>query len=144
MKVVLQRVSQAKVKVNKKIVGEIRLGLLLLVGVGEKDKENIAAIADKILKLRIFSDQNDKMNLSVLDIRGEILAVPQFTLLADIKQGNRPFFGTAAPPEIAAPIFDQLITELKKSNLKVESGVFGAKMEIELVNDGPVTIILDN
>lgn len=144
MKIIIQRVSRAKVKTNKKVTGEINRGLLLLVGIEEKDKEKVKDFAEKILKLRIFNDKNDKMNLSVRDIKGDILVVPQFTLLADTRQGNRPYFGNAAPPEISQPIFNQLVAELKKSKLKVEPGVFGAKMEVELVNDGPVTIILDN
>lgn len=151
MKIVIQRVSQAKVKVNNKVVGKINKGLLLLVGIENPPSPAESAcfgearkIAEKILKLRIFGDKDDKMNLSVQDIKGEILVIPQFTLLADTAQGNRPYFGNAAPPEVAKPIFEQFIGELQKSGLKVELGVFGAKMEVELVNNGPVTIMLDN
>ncbi len=161
MKIVIQRVKKAKVTVEGKIVGEIGQGLLLLVGIenraGEQETrlQSPLAIADggqggragkmaeKILKLRIFGDKDDKMNLSVQDIKGEILAVSQFTLLADCSGGNRPSFIKAAPPEIAKPIFEKFVEELKKSNLKVETGIFGAKMEVELVNDGPVTINLE-
>ena len=143
MKIVIQRVSWSKVIVDKKIVSQIKQGILLLVGIEEKDnQENLLnEIVSKILKLRIFSDQNDKMNLSIEEIKGEILVVSQFTLLADTTQGNRPYYGNAAGPEIAKPIFNKLVEELKKSKLKVETGIFGAKMEVELLNDGPVTIL---
>jgi D-aminoacyl-tRNA deacylase len=145
MKIVVQRVKKASVKVEAKIVGQIGQGLLLLFGVEEGDGEKEEKIlANKVLKLRIFGDKDDKMNLSVLDIKGEILTVSQFTLLADCSGGNRPSFFKAAPPEIAKKIFEKFIEELEKSGLKVESGVFGAKMEVRLVNDGPVTIILEN
>lgn len=141
---VIQRVSKAEVKVDHTAVGKIDLGLLILVGIENKEneEENAKKLAEKILKLRIFSDVNDKMNLSVIDIKGEILVISQFTLMANTTEGNRPFFGNAAPPEIAEPIFNLFIEELKKSGLKVETGKFGAKMQIELTNDGPVTIIL--
>lgn len=140
MKVVIQRVSQANASVNNKIVGKINKGLLLLVGIQAGD--NVSCMAEKILKLRIFSDQKDKMNLSIIDVKGEILVIPQFTLLADISGGNRPYFGNSASPEIALPIFNNFADELRKSNLKVEVGIFGAKMEVSLINDGPVTIVL--
>ncbi len=143
MKVVLQRVSHAKVGVNNKTIGEINQGLLLLVGIEEKDQGKESQIVEKILNLRIFSDQNDKMNLSILEIKGEILVVPQFTLLADLSSGNRPYFGNAANPEISQPVFNLLIKEFQKSGLKIETGAFGAKMEVELVNNGPVTIIIE-
>ena len=142
MKVVVQRVSQAKVLIDKNPVAQIGRGLLLLVGIENKDQAQEKKMADKILKLRIFEDKNIKMNLSVLDIKGEILVVPQFTLIADTS-ANRPYFGNAANPEISQPIFNQLLLELKKSKLRVESGVFGAKMKVELINSGPVTIILE-
>lgn len=142
MKVVIQRVKQAKVKVDNKVIGKINRGLLLLVGIEDRDRVRVREIAEKILKLRIFADENDKMNLSVQDIKGEILVVPQFTLIADTSGGNRPYFGNAAPPKIAKPIFNQFVEELKKTGLKVETGVFGAKMEVSLINDGPVTIIV--
>jgi len=145
MRVVVQRVKKASVKVDNKIVGQIGNGLLLFIGVGPFDKAQgeVKKLASKILNLRIFGDKNDKMNLSLLDIKGEILVIPQFTLFADCSKGNRPYFGEAAKPEIAEPLFKKFIVELKKSGLKVEKGEFGAKMEVELVNDGPVTIILD-
>jgi len=145
MRVVVQRVKKASVKVDNKIVGQIGNGLLLFIGVGPFDKAQgeVKKLASKILNLRIFGDKNDKMNLSLLDIKGEILVIPQFTLFADCSKGNRPYFGEAAKPEISQPLFKKFIVELKKSGLKVEKGEFGAKMEVELLNDGPVTIILD-
>lgn len=147
MKVVIQRVSRASVKVKGKITGQIGQGFLLLVGVGDEDikkqKLKIKNLARKILQLRIFGDKDGKMNLSVLDIEGEILVVPQFTLYADCSKGNRPYFGQAAEPEIAKTLIEKFVDELKKSGLKVEKGVFGAKMEVELINDGPVTIIME-
>lgn len=144
MRIVVQRVSTASVKVKDKTIGQIGQGLLLLVGIGEKDnEETIRKMARKILDLRIFSDAQDKMNLSVLDIKGEILVISQFTLLADCSKGNRPFFGKAAQPEKAQVLIESFIKALKKSGLKVEKGEFGAKMEVALVNDGPVTIILN-
>lgn len=144
MKIVLQRVSKAEVSVDKQNIGEIKYGILVLVGIENKkdEEESARKLAEKILKLRIFSDEKDKMNLSVTDIEGEILAISQFTLLADTTGGNRPFFGNAALPETAKPIFNAFVTGLKKSGLKVETGKFGAKMQVELTNDGPVTIIL--
>lgn len=146
MRVVVQRVKKASVKVDNKIVGQIANGLLLFLGVGPFDKAQgeVKKLASKILNLRIFGDKNDKMNLSLLDIKGEILVIPQFTLFADCSKGNRPYFGEAAKPEIAERLFEKFIVELKKAGLKVEKGEFGAKMEVELVNDGPVTIILES
>ncbi len=145
MKLIIQRVKKASVKVGGKIVGQIEPGLLVLQGVGESDEEKeVAIMAEKILKLRIFENQQEKFDQSVLDIKGEILLVPQFTLFADCSGGNRPYFGQAAKPEKALPLFEKFVLELKKSGLKVESGVFGAKMEVALVNDGPVTIVLES
>jgi D-tyrosyl-tRNA(Tyr) deacylase len=145
MKVVIQRVSRAWVKIEHKIRAKIGPGLLILIGVGEKDnKENIKEIAGKILKLRIFENGQEKFDKSVLNIKGEILVVPQFTLFADCSKGNRPYFGSAARPGIAKPLYEKFIEELRKSGLRVESGVFGAKMEVELINNGPVTIIVES
>lgn len=148
MRAVIQRVKKARVEVENKIVGKIGLGLVVLLGVGEEDSEKLKAksekLAEKILNLRIFGDEKDKINLSVLDIKGEILVIPQFTLYADCSKGNRPYFGGAAKPKIAKLIFEKFVAELKKSGSKVEKGIFGAKMEVELVNDGPVTIVLDD
>ena len=146
MKIVLQRVSEANVKVNSEIVGKINNGLLLLVGIDEQDEYTDADwLIKKIIDLRIFSDEEGKMNLSVKDISGEILCISQFTLLADYKKGNRPSYIKAAKPEKAIPLFDYFKNEIeKKSQLKVESGIFGADMKVSLVNDGPVTIVLDS
>ena len=145
MKTVIQRVSEATVKVDGKIVGEIANGLLLLIGIDEKDEKADADwLVQKILNLRIFGDQEGKLNLSVLDTSGEILCISQFTLIADYRKGNRPSFINAAKPEKAIPLFDYFKTELSKSNLKIESGIFGADMKVSLVNDGPVTIVMDS
>ena len=145
MKIVIQRVSEAYVKVNNEITGEISKGLLLLVGVEEEDNQEDADwLAKKVLDLRIFSDEEGKMNLSVKDISGEILCVSQFTLLADYKKGNRPSFIKAARPEKAVPLFEYFKGLIKKSGLKTESGIFGADMKVSLLNDGPVTIVMDS
>lgn len=145
MKVVVQRVSEAHVKVNNEIVGKIRKGLMLLIGIDENDEKADADwITQKILNLRIFGDENDKLNLSVKDVEGEILCISQFTLIADYKKGNRPSFIKAAKPNKAIPLFDYFKTELSKSGLKIESGIFGADMKVSLINDGPVTIVIDS
>lgn len=145
MKIVVQRVKEANVKVEGKIVGEISEGLLLLIGVSEDDNKNDADwLVKKILDLRIFSDNDSKMNLSVKDISGEILCISQFTLISDYKKGNRPSYIKAAKPETAISLFDYFKNELKKSNLKIESGIFGADMKVSLLNDGPVTLVLDS
>ena len=145
MKIVVQRVSQASVKVSREIVGEISKGLLLLVGIEENDeKEDAEWLSKKILDLRIFSDEEGKMNCSVKDINGEILCVSQFTLIADYKKGNRPSFIKAAKPEKAVPLFEYFKGLIKSSGLKTESGIFGADMKVCLLNDGPVTIVMDS
>ena len=145
MKIVVQRVSQASVKVSGEIVGEISQGLLLLVGIEENDeKEDAEWLAKKILDLRIFSDEEGKMNRSVKDINGEILCASQFTLIADYKKGNRPSFIKAAKPEKAVPLFEYFKGLIKSSGLKTESGIFGADMKVSLLNDGPVTIVMDS
>ena len=145
MKIVVQRVSQASVKVSREIVGEISKGLLLLVGIEENDeKEDAEWLSKKILDLRIFSDEEGKMNCSVKDINGEILCVSQFTLIADYKKGNRPSFIKAAKPEKAVPLFEYFKGLIKSSGLKTESGIFGADMKVSLLNDGPVTIVMDS
>ena len=145
MKIVVQRVSQASVKVSGEIVGEISQGLLLLIGIEENDeKEDAEWLAKKILDLRIFSDEEGKMNHSVKDINGEILCVSQFTLIADYKKGNRPSFIKAAKPEKAVPLFEYFKGLIKSSGLKTESGIFGADMKVSLLNDGPVTIVMDS
>ena len=145
MKIVVQRVSQASVKVGREIVGEISQGLLLLVGIEENDeKEDTEWLSKKILDLRIFSDEEGKMNRSVKDINGEILCVSQFTLIADYKKGNRPSFIKAAKPEKAIPLFEYFKGLIKSSGLKTENGIFGADMKVSLLNDGPVTIVMDS
>lgn len=145
MKIVIQRVSEASVRVDGKIVGEISKGLLLLIGVHQDDEESDADwLVQKILNLRIFSDDAGKMNLSVKDISAEILCVSQFTLLADYKKGHRPSFISAARPEKAVPLFEYFKSELAKSGLKIQSGIFGADMKVSLTNDGPVTIVMES
>lgn len=145
MKTVIQRVSEANVKVDGKIVGEISNGLLLLIGIDEEDEKADANwLVQKILNLRIFGDEEGKLNLSVLDISGEILCISQFTLIADYKKGNRPSFIKAAKPDKAIPLFEYFKTEIAKSNLKIASGIFGADMKVSLLNDGPVTIVMDS
>jgi D-tyrosyl-tRNA(Tyr) deacylase len=145
MKAVVQRVSEASVKVDGITVGEISKGLMLLIGIDENDEKTDADwLIQKILNLRIFGDENDKLNLSVKDISGEILCISQFTLIADYKKGNRPSFIKAAKPEKAIPLFDYFKSEIAKSGLKTESGIFGADMKVSLVNDGPVTIVMDS
>lgn len=145
MKVVVQRVSEAHVKVDEEIVGKIGKGFMLLIGIDENDERTDADwIVQKILNLRIFGDENGKLNLSIKDIAGEILCISQFTLIADYKKGNRPSFIKAAKPEKAIPLFEYFKTELSKSDLKIESGIFGADMKVSLINDGPVTIVIDS
>ncbi len=145
MKAVIQRVSEANVKIDGNIVGEISKGLLLLIGIDEEDEKNDADwLVQKILSLRIFGDEGGKLNRSVMDISGGILCISQFTLIADYKKGNRPSFIKAAKPEKAIPLFEYFKTEISKSGLKTESGIFGADMKVSLLNDGPVTIVMDS
>ncbi|WP_313031328.1 D-aminoacyl-tRNA deacylase [Soonwooa sp.] len=145
MKIVIQRVSESSVKVDEKIVGEIGAGLMLLCGIDENDQsEDADWLVKKILDLRIFGDEDGKLNLSIKDIQGEILCISQFTLIVDYKKGNRPSFIKAAKPDKAIPLFEYFKDELKKSGLKIESGIFGADMKVALINDGPVTIVMDS
>ena len=145
MKIVIQRVTESYVEVNKQIVGKINQGLMLLIGIDETDTRDDANwLIQKILNLRIFSDQDGKLNLSVLDIKGELLCISQFTLIAEYKKGNRPSFIKAKNPDGAIKLFEYFKDELKKSQLKIESGIFGADMKVSLVNDGPVTIVIDS
>ena len=145
MRVLLQRVSEASVKIEGKINGQIDKGLLLLVGICAEDaQDDIDWLIQTIVNMRIFSDENGKMNLSIQDIQGEFLVISQFTLHASTKKGNRPSFIEAARPEIAIPLYENFITQLKLTNLKVETGIFGADMKVSLVNDGPVTMWLDS
>ncbi len=145
MRCVVQRVSSASVTVNGQIVGQIGKGLMVLVGVSQGDGEkDIQYMADKLPNLRIFEDEQGKMNLSLLDAGGAILAVSQFTLLGDARGGRRPSFIEAARPETANPMYEDLVRRLRETGLTVETGVFQAEMAVSLVNDGPVTILLDS
>jgi D-aminoacyl-tRNA deacylase len=145
MKVVVQRAKHAKVTVNGEVVGSIDHGLVLLVGVTHSDTvEDAAFIADKIAHLRIFEDESGKMNLSVLDVGGEILSVSQFTLYGDCRKGRRPNFMEAAKPDRALPIYEAMNEALRQKGIRVETGKFGAMMEVELINDGPVTLIVES
>jgi D-tyrosyl-tRNA(Tyr) deacylase len=145
MKVVLQRVSEARVTVEGEVVGTIGNGLLLLVGVGQEDGESdLIWMADKLAGLRIFEDEAGKMNLSVEDVQGAILSVSQFTLYGDCRKGKRPNFMAAAKPELAESLYNQFNERLRTRGLTVETGRFGAMMDVSLVNDGPVTLILDS
>ncbi|HNX22384.1 MAG TPA: D-aminoacyl-tRNA deacylase [Bacteroidales bacterium] len=145
MRVVIQRVKNGSVKVENKITGSIGVGLLILVGIEEADtKEDIEWLCSKIARLRIFPDSADVMNLSVTDIDGDILVVSQFTLHAATKKGNRPSYIKAAPPQIAIPLYEQFVERLEyEIGEKVQGGVFGAMMDVSLVNWGPVTIWID-
>lgn len=145
MRLLIQRVSQASVEVDGKAVGRIGKGFLVLAGYKVEDEEHgIKKLCNKCLNLRIFEDERDKMNLSILDIKGELLVVSQFTLYANCRKGRRPGFDRSMPPIDAERFYNLMIAEFKKSGLKVEQGIFGAKMKISLVNDGPVTIMLDD
>lgn len=144
MKVVVQRVSSSSVSVGGEIVGKINQGLLILLGITHTDTEqNADWLVNKIINMRIFSDLEDKLNLSLKDNAGSILVISQFTLYAEAEKGNRPSFTSAARPEIAKPLYEYFIDKLKLNNILVESGIFGADMQIELINDGPITIILE-
>ena len=144
MRAIVQRVTQASVTVDKQIVGAIGLGLLVLLGAGAGDTANEARwLAHKVANLRIFADQDGKMNLSVQDVGGSVLAVSQFTLLADCRKGRRPGFDRAAPPEEGQRLYELYVAELRKLGLAVETGRFGAEMLVDLRNHGPVTIILE-
>ena len=145
MRAVLQRVSHASVTVDGQIVGEIGHGLLILLGIGHGDSEaQIKTLTEKIVHLRIFEDEEGKMNRSLLDIGGQALVVSQFTLYADMRRGRRPGFTDAAPPAIAEPLVERFKDAIAAYGLKVEGGIFGAYMQVELLNDGPVTLWLDS
>ena len=143
MKIIVQRVKKAQGSIEGQVYGQIQQGLLLLVGVGPEDqKEDLDYAVRKLVNMRIFSDAEGKMNLSVKDIQGEILSISQFTLFADTKKGNRPAFTGAAKPDVAETFYQDFNRELAKE-VPVKTGIFGADMQVELVNDGPVTVILD-
>lgn len=145
MRAVIQRVEQASVSVEGEIRGRIGAGLLVLIGVEEGDGDaDFKYIADKAPNLRVFEDEQGKMNRSLLDVGGEVLAVSQFTLLGDARGGRRPSFIAAARPETADPMYERLVADWRARGIRVETGVFGAHMKVSLVNDGPVTILLDS
>ena len=145
MKVVIQRVKCAQVEVDKKIVGKINEGFLILLGIAPDDtKEKVDNMVNKITKLRIFEDENEKLNLSLMDIKGEILSISQFTLYANCKKGRRPSFLDAAKPEISKPLYEYFNQALENAGVHTETGIFGAMMKVSLINDGPTTIILDS
>lgn len=146
MKAVIQRVLEASVTIEGKVVSEIKNGLLILVGiVAEDTKEDINWLSKKIANLRIFNDENEVMNKSLIDVNGDAIIVSQFTLQASTKKGNRPSYIKAAKPEIAIPIYNQFVTQFETElNKKVGTGEFGADMKVSLINDGPVTIIIDS
>lgn len=144
MKIVLQRVKKATVTVDEKIVGQIGKGYLILLGIGKEDtKETVDKYLDKIIKMRIFEDENGKTNLSLSDVGGEILLVSQFTLYADCKKGNRPSFIRSADPSYATELYNYTLEVIKEQIGKVEAGIFGEDMDVMLINDGPFTIMLD-
>jgi D-tyrosyl-tRNA(Tyr) deacylase len=145
MRVVLQRVKEAAVTIDGKCVGRIRGGLLLLVGIRTGDTEDdVVSIADKIAVLRIFEDENGKMNRSIQDVGGAVLSVSQFTLYGDVSHGRRPSFITAARPETAEPLYEAFNNRLRSAGLDVATGKFGADMQVSLINDGPVTLIVES
>ena len=145
MKVLIQRVKKASVTIDKKMFSSINKGILALVGIEKGDTlENIEKSAKKIANLRIFPDENDKMNHSIIDVSGEMLIVSQFTLCGDCKKGTRPSFDKSAPPELALNLYESFIKESEKYGIKTASGKFAAMMDVELINDGPVTFMIEN
>jgi len=146
LKVVIQRVSSASVTIKSEIVANIQIGLLVLVGIEDEDyQEDINWLSQKIINLRIFGDENEVMNLSVKDIKGDVIIVSQFTLHASTKKGNRPSYIKASKPEIAIPLYEKFIQQMELDlGKKIQTGKFGADMKVSLVNDGPVTIIIDS
>ncbi|WP_225744114.1 D-aminoacyl-tRNA deacylase [Marinilactibacillus sp. Marseille-P9653] len=145
MRLVIQRVLEAQVKIDNEIVGSIDKGLMILVGVGENDsEEDVDYLVQKASNMRIFEDENGKMNLSLQQVEGSILSVSQFTLYADTKKGNRPSFTRSAKPDKAIPLYEQFNESLRNQGIRVEKGRFGADMKVSLINDGPVTITIDS
>ena len=145
MRAVVQRVTNADVKIDGRVNGKIDNGLLVLLGVGNGDtEEDMTYIADKIIKLRIFSDENDKMNLSLEDVGGSMLVISQFTLYGDCSHGRRPYFGNAMEPVSANEMYEKFVAYIRKQGIHIETGEFGADMKVSLTNDGPVTIILES
>lgn len=144
MKLVIQRVANASVEVEKKVVGKIDRGFLVLIGIKQGDtKEQADYLVRKLCNLRVFTDENDKMNLSLKDVNGELLIVSQFTLYGDCNDGNRPSFIEAARPEEAIPLYEYFCGQCQKNGIEVKKGIFGADMKVNLLNDGPVTIIIE-
>lgn len=145
MRAVVQRVSSSKVTVDENVTGEISKGLLVLLGVTHEDtSKDVDYMIDKILNLRIFEDENEKMNLSLKDVGGELLVVSQFTLYGDCRKGKRPSFSNAARPDVAIPLYEEFIKKAKDQDVVVSTGEFGAHMMVDLTNDGPVTILLES
>lgn len=145
MRFIIQRVKKSTVEVDNKIVGKIDKGFLVLIGITHEDTKEIADIMiKKLLNMRVFNDENDKMNLALKEVNGELLLVSQFTLYADCKKGNRPGFTNAAKPEYANELYEYIIEKCKENGYSVQTGIFGADMKVELLNDGPVTIVLDS
>ncbi len=145
MRAVVQRVLNASVEVENEIVGQINQGFLVLLGVGQEDDESdMKYIADKIMNLRVFEDENEKMNLSINDINGELLVVSQFTLYGDCRKGRRPSFDTAGEPKMAKDLYLRTCEYFKSFGIKTETGIFAADMKVNLLNDGPVTLLLDS
>lgn len=145
MKLIVQKVQKSSVEIEGKIVGSIEQGFMVLVGFTNDDDEKLVdKMIDKLIHLRIFVDENDKMNLSLLDVGGSILSISQFTLYANCKKGRRPSFIDAAKPDIASPLYDYFNEKIESLGIKVEKGIFGADMKVSLINDGPVTVILDS
>lgn len=145
MRLVIQRVSKASVEIEGKVNGKIDEGFMLLVGITNDDnKEVVEKMADKLINLRIFEDENEKLNLSLMDVKGEILSISQFTLYANCKKGRRPSFLDAAKPDLSKPLYKYFNEYLEKKGVHVETGIFGAMMNVSLINDGPTTIILDS
>jgi D-aminoacyl-tRNA deacylase len=145
MRAVIQRVSESSVTVGGKVIGEIGLGFMVLLGVVDDDTEPDAAyIVQKIIGLRVFNDEDEKFNLSLMDVGGSVLLISQFTLLGDCRKGRRPSFVKAARPELAVPLYESVIDGLRAEGVTVETGEFGAHMDVHLVNDGPVTLMVDS
>ena len=145
MRAVVQRVSSSRVTVDDRVTGEINEGLLVLLGVTHEDtSKDVDYMIDKVLNLRIFEDENEKMNLSLKDVEGELLVVSQFTLYGDCRKGRRPSFSTAARPELATKLYEEFIEKSRKEGIVTQTGQFGAHMMVDLTNDGPVTILLES
>ena len=145
MRLVIQRVSKASVEIEGKVNGKIDEGFMVLVGITNDDnKEVVEKMADKLINLRIFEDENEKLNLSLMDVKGKILSISQFTLYANCKKGRRPSFLDAAKPDLSTPLYEYFNEYLEKKGVHVETGIFGAMMNVSLINEGPTTIILDS